>query len=439
MYVNARGVKTLAGFKPSNAAINLSKWGGSMSRRYQSTGYFHTKHIDGRYRLIDPEGYLCYHAGVAAVAINESPLTEKNAVSKFGSVDAWADSASKRLKEIGFNAAGAWSYEAALTKTPLGICGMSYFVTTYAENSGIAENSAGHKTFSQNNAIPVFDPAFEAFSNEYAENVTRDFKDSPNIVGWFSDNELPANYNVLDRFLTLNAGLEFNKYSLAVAWEFLKRETNLPNPTLDNITEDMYLKFRGVVFNRYFRVVSTALKAADPNHMYLGCRFMYLGKRFVEGTLLCESMMRAAGHWCDIISINYYLAWTPDSKAIQNFYNWSGKPFILTEWYAMAKDSGLECSTGAGFRVATQQDRGVFYQNFALWLLECPSCVGFHWFKYMDNDPSFKEAEASNINGNKGMFTPEFKEWKELTGMMQELNEQIYPLIEYFDRKNSIK
>lgn len=52
--------------------------------------------------------------------------------------------------------------------------------------------------------------------------------------------------------------------------------------------------------------------------------------------------------------------------------------------------------TGAGWLVHAQDDRGLFYENFVLALLASRSCVGWHWFKYQDNDPDDPHAEASN-------------------------------------------
>jgi hypothetical protein len=40
--------------------------------------------------------------------------------------------------------------------------------------------------------------------------------------------------------------------------------------------------------------------------------------------------------------------------------------------------------------------RGLFYENFVLALLQSRTCVGWHWFKYQDNDPDDPHAEASN-------------------------------------------
>ena len=52
--------------------------------------------------------------------------------------------------------------------------------------------------------------------------------------------------------------------------------------------------------------------------------------------------------------------------------------------------------TGAGWTVATQQERGWFYQNFTLALIESQVCVGWHWFKYKDNDPRDRTTDPSN-------------------------------------------
>lgn len=435
-----RSLDTIKGYRRTEAPA-LDRWGGRTDKSYEATGFFRVIRDGGRFWMIDPDGHPVYHTAISQVSAHTSPNMAKNAAAKYGSVEGWADTAATRLRELGFTAAGMWSDESLLhqAKTPIGLCGTAYFITTYGDRNGLTKPSVGHKVFSQNNAMPAFDPDFETFAFEYAREVTADLKGEPDLVGWFSDNELPANLNMLERFLTLDPNEPRNRYSLAVAWAFLKRETGMDEPKIEDATDDMRERFRGAVYHRYFRVVSTALKAADPNHLYLGCRFMFLGPHFMDGTLLGESMMRAAGRWCDVISVNYYLAWTPDGKEIEKWAKWSGKPLIISEWYAMASDSGMANATGAGFKVATQKDRARFYQNYALWLMECPWFVGFHWFKYSDNDPTDANAEASNVNGNKGIVTTEYVEWTDLTNAMKELNDQTYPLIEYFDRRNNVQ
>ena len=42
---------------------------------------------------------------------------------------------------------------------------------------------------------------------------------------------------------------------------------------------------------------------------------------------------------------------------MNNWGEWSGKPFLITEWYVKGEDSGLPNATGAGWNVPTQDDR----------------------------------------------------------------------------------
>ena len=64
----------------------------------------------------------------------------------------------------------------------------------------------------------------------------------------------------------------------------------------------------------------------------------------------------------------------------------SGKPILITEWYAKGVDSGMANTGGAGWLVKTQRERGLYYQKYTLGLLESKVCVGWHWFRYSDND-----------------------------------------------------
>jgi hypothetical protein len=109
---------------------------------------------------------------------------------------------------------------------------------------------------------------------------------------------------------------------------------------------------------------------------------------------------------------------------------------MVTEWYAKGMDSGFANTSGAGFVVKTQADRGRFYQNFTLGLLESGGCVGWHWFKYRDNDPNDKKADPSNIDSNKGLVNLRLEPYVPLARAMEEINRQVYSLADYFDRRS---
>lgn len=116
---------------------------------------------------------------------------------------------------------------------------------------------------------------------------------------------------------------------------------------------------------------------------------------------------------------------------------WSGRPFFITEWYIKGADSGLPNKTGAGWLVPTQKDRGLFYQNFCLELLQSPNCVGWQWFKYQDNDPENLNTDPSNRDSNKGIVNPVYEPYNDLLAQMKILNQQVYHLIRYFDRSST--
>ena len=94
---------------------------------------------------------------------------------------------------------------------------------------------------------------------------------------------------------------------------------------------------------------------------------------------------------------------------------------MITEWYAKGMDSGMENESGWGWTVKTQSGRADYYETFTLKLLSHPACVGWHWFKYMDNDPSSLTADPSNTNSNKGVMNNRYVPYTELLSRMKQL------------------
>ena len=74
------------------------------------------------------------------------------------------------------------------------------------------------------------------------------------------------------------------------------------------------------------------------------------------------------------------------------------------------------------------KERGAFYQNFVLGLLNSKKCVGWHWYRYFDKiDPHNK------TTANKGVVNKKYKPYEILHIAMREINKEIYYLIRYFD------
>ena len=414
------------GFKPLADPKKLDAYGGDPAHKSEATGFFYPKKIGDRWWLVDPEGNRFINVGICSVSPAKGSDKAKEAFEKkFGSDENWAKQTVDFMQANGFNGSGSWSNVELLSKAPLRVayCPNWNFMSSYGKKRGGTFKKPGHTGY-PNDAIFVFDPEFETFAMNHAKKLAAT-KDDPWLLGHFSDNEMPLNKDCLDNFL----GLPKEDHGYKGAWQWLQeRKGAKANPK--KITDKDREDFLELVAERYFSIVSKAIKAHDPNHLYLGCRFHGRAKN-------CEGVFRAAGRHVDVISVNLYSAWTPSTAQLGNWEKWSGKPFIITEFYSKGADTGLPNDSGAGWLVKTQKDRGLFYQNFCIGLLESKNCVGWHYFRYQDNDMEDKSHPSSTVS-NKGILTAYFEEHAQYLPLIKQLNVNVYPLIDWLDKGGKV-
>ena len=430
-----RTVDSLKGYTYNTAeSSKYDVYGGyTGGKKYEATGYFYTKFIDGRWWTIDPLGYPFFRTAVVGISRGSSNQASL-ALSMHGSVENWAQASTDRLRELGFNSAGGWSdiTNLAQVNKPLAQTKILYLMRNYANSIGVINANSGSTEFIDG-VMPVFDPAFVEYCDRDAANQLTPYANNSDVYGWMSDNELRMVLKTLDNYLNCDPAKHAFAYSYATAWTYMYVMTGKTNVSLSDVTDELRHDFLAMIYDRYFSVVEAAVHKYAPNHMYLGCRF--IGENYYD-----ESVMRVAGNYCDVISFNYYKEWTPDFEFISNVQKWTNTPFIVTEWYAKGmdvweQDNRMTNKSGSGWSVRTQADRGLFYQNFALGLLESKYCVGFDWFQYLDNDPDNLNADPSNRDANKGIYSNKLEEYTDLTEEMKYLNKNIYPLIEFFDAR----
>lgn len=413
----------LAGFAPQS--VKLDKYGGWSGETHRATGFFYVKKLGDRWWLIDPEGHRFLHVAVCSVTPGHSPENLRALPQRFGNTDAWRDKTLDMLYKHGFNGTGAWSDDDLFARaarrpvyTPI-LNLMSTFRRSLGKTTA-KPDQAGYP----NDCIPVFHPGFERFADVYARGMAR-HKDDPYLLGYFSDNELRFPADSLNRFLKLPD----DDPGRQAARQWLNRRRDGKNLSAKPTTEESEA-WLGCVADRYFGVVAQAIKRYDPNHLYLG-------SRLYDGNWRHEAFLRAAGKHIDVLSYNLYGAWSPSATMLSVWTRWTGRPVMITEFYAKGEDSGMANTAGAGWIVPTQADRGRFYQTFVLGLLESKTCVGWHWFKYIDNDPQDPSAAPSNRDSNKGIVTAGYRPWTPLLDKMREINEAVYPLTAWFDEKEA--
>jgi hypothetical protein len=417
-----RTLDDLSGFKP--AQIPLTKFGGRADRREKATGFFRAEKIGDRWWMVDPEGGLYLNVAVVGV----SPRNKYGSKAAFGKLfgdDAhWADATLGLLRDHGFNGTGGWSDVETIraAKNPAAYTVSMGLAAGFGKKLGAAFQQPGHTGF-VSDCIPSLHPDFPAYCDEQCAKLAA-AKDDPWRIGYFSDNEMPGNLKMLDNMISLsdtNATL-MPMRKAARAWLAARGRD------AKSISDEDRAAFLGYVYSEYLRITTAAIRRADPNHLCLGPRFHSPVRERRE-------VWEAAGKYLDVIAMNYYGTWTPRASDLENWAKWSGKPCVITEFYTKGADTPLANSTGAGWLVKTQKDRGLFYQNYVLALLESKSCVGWHWFKYMDNDPTDMSVDPSNRDSNKGIVTIAYDPYDALLEQMKPVNQNVYSLADYFDAK----
>ncbi|MHB9056542.1 MAG: agarase [Paludibacteraceae bacterium] len=402
----------------------LNEYGSCLFERRKATGFFRVEKINGRWWYVDPNGYLHLQIAVASFRQGTSPRNITSFREKFGDTEIWVKKTADKLHCVGFNGVASWAdndavntYNSAnnrkLTYAPI-----LNFMSEYGRRRGGTYQLPGNIGY-PNQTIFVFDPEFETFCDEFARNEISKYANDKNLIGYFSDNELPLGKNNLEGYLTLKNEKDPGKLA-AQKWMRNKKISE------NQISDSIRAEFAGFVAEKYYSIVSKAIKKADPNHLYIGSR-LHGNAKFTK------EIVAAAGKYCDVVSINFYDEWAPSEIMMKNWEEWSGKPFIITEFYTKGEDAGMQNLSGAGWKVHTQKDRGYAYQHFTLSLLKSKNCIGWHWFRYQDNDPETPGADPSNLDANKGLVNNDYEYYDDLMDLMKELNLNAYKLASYFD------
>lgn len=412
-----RTIDTLSGYNAvEEAPARCPEYGGLLDRTAEATGYFHTKQIGDRWWIVDPHGHLMIFMGVDSVDINNlGDYVQKN----YGTYEKWAKEGVDDLRSWGFNVGNAWQDLA--TYLPPVKFAQTWTVGcmgNYAQKvTGRWEWQPGHVGFTDNNTIPVFDPDFVDWADYFMKKHTDQIKGEESIVGIFSDNELPHQGDMLKRYLTLDPSEPYVAYSHATAWEWFRQATGKAKPTLNDITDELNDDWNDFIYDRYYQVVYNAFRKYDQEHMYLGFRMMDQRENIYQ-----RGIIRATGRYADVMAINLYDHWTPRMGMLNNFYEWSGKPMWVTEWYARYVRGG-----GAGWIVESDQDKAMFYQNYTLRLLESKTCIGWNYFTYQSG------STGSVLGNNPDDPTQPTETFKK---SFTQLNHNVYNLIDFFDKRD---
>ncbi len=367
---------------------------------YGAGNYYRVEQRSGVWWFVAPDGQLTLSMGVDNVSYrgdvvhNTTVHPYFNRVSKlYPTENDWAETELRRIRSWGFNTLGSWS-NPYLWK----------YKMPYTVILDIATRSGA--SWLKGIPVDVYSPHFEATARRIAERECAPRAHDPNLVGYFSDNELRwgpdwrGKQNMLAMYLNLpsdSAGrqhaIEFLKKRYSGSLQKLNQAWGVHAESFDKVPSEASTKafqadnsvFLGMVAERYFQVCAKAIHSADPNHLYLGAKFAGMPP---------EPVIRASSA-ADVVSVDIY-SFDPRPE-VKKIYKLSGRPVLVAEFAFRAKDSGLPNTKGAGPRVADQAARARAYTNFVTWLESLPEAVGFHWFEWCD-EPVQGRFDGENSN-----------------------------------------
>lgn len=412
-----------------------SKFGGwADGPRYEATGQFRVQKIDGKWWLIDPEGYLFWAHGVVRVTTSSAmtPLDDRreyfeglpaddsdpfyafystrdellypyytargikdiydyssaNAFRKYGPdyKNIFAELAHRRLR--------SWGLNLIANSSDRSICLMDK--TAYNERVDLGAPVAGYPVWPVLQGsrgwwpfIDPFDASFPLCVRAHLEDVRPQLED-PWCVGVFVDNEIAwgnqANFATLaykaspDQaakvVLVNDLAARYKSISgLNKAWgtSFASWNDIMANRADPPKAAQADLEaFTLKIVREYFAVVRRVFKEIAPDKLYMGCRF--------SGAP--EYVVRIAADYCDVMSYNTY------AYDVYGFNLPDGLdvPIMYGEFHFGSTDRGM---FHAGQTWANNQEqKGQCYENYVRSALENPLIIGTNWHQFSDQATS---------------------------------------------------
>ena len=397
------------------------RFGGDTSRKLTGgTGFFDSvKTKDGRWHLVDPDGYDYFSMGVCCVR----PGQEGDITGFTGNLETVPEKGNEFLEEKKHpwfdHSIRLYDYGRANLKRVYGekwkekwlkITG--HILKSHGINS--MGNGSEPAFFQEDIKMPytrqlsgfpvtdinIFRDFPDVLSPQYAENSRkfaeqlREWKEDKWLIGYFLRNEpgfgFIADIAVANEVLH-NPEMTYCRRGLIsfltkrykiiekmnMAWDSaFSSFSDLEKPIDDCMgaypaSEADLREFSRFLVREYCRIPSEACRAVDPNHMNLGMRWAKMNNKD----------MLAGWEYFDVFSFNCY---SIDPEPDMDFIISAGidRPLLIGEYHCGALDRGLPATGLKG--VKDQTERGVMWRMFVEKTAANPCGVGAHWFQYQD-------------------------------------------------------
>lgn len=369
--------------------FNVSKYGGYLDTRARATGFFRVEKINGKWWFIDPLGHYFLSVGSTGIgpggsfarvegreyiytAFPPEELTKSykrlgkasfytwNLYRRFGPDfhEKWMDFTSRRMDDWGLNTIANWS-DAAFGRSQ-----RKPYVATLG-GWGFDPNTMGMPD--------VYAPGYAASVDEAAARQCTPLRNDPYLLGYFVGNEPPW------------PGRELELVNVILGGNDTPMKAALIRHLEAGDTPESRKAFVYDTYTRFIRIINSAIKKHDPNHLNLGLRF--------GGSPPDDLVKASSSVGFDVFSLNIY-GYSAYPERLARIDELTGLPIIIGEFHFGTTERGLS----PGLRqTINQEERGVAYRYYVENAFAHPSLIGTHWFQWWDQ-PSTGRNDGENYN-----------------------------------------
>lgn len=394
--------------------FNYSKYGGFLGTQAKASGFFRVEKIDGKWWFIDPEGHYFFSTGSTGIRqpsafsrvegreyiykafvpeeiiksdnrIEKASFNTWNLYRRYGSdwYQKWMDLTVRRMEDWGLNTIANWS-DATLGRSQR----KAYVATT-----------SGWRFEAKTMGMPdVYAPDYAAAIDAEAARQCSPLKNDPYLIGYFVGNEPPW------------PGREQELVKVILEGDDTPMKAELKKYLSVGDTPERRKTFVYDTYSKFIKIINTAIKKYDPNHLNLGFRF--------GGNPTDDIIKVSASIGFDVFSLNIYgYSAIPDRlKRIDDF---TGLPILIGEFHFGTPGRGLS----PGLRqTISQEERGIAYRYYVENAAAHPSLIGTHWFQWWDQ-PATGRNDGENYNI--GWVDVTDRPYKELIDAAKETHKRI--------------
>lgn len=352
--------------------------------RQEATGYFYTKVINGKYRVVDPEGYLNTIKNVA------TPLPEldtPNSIQVNGTkrdyveiynTENWTQKTQDVMMGADFNCYE--HYYSLITENRFCYNKMNIISKFPILDSWARELKLDNRE--QAKLCNILHPKFvERVNFKVKQILAKEVQRKNNVLAYTLDNEpIFEKEDLINCLCTQSNQLQYRNEA-AEAW--LKFRLGTDDVSIADVTDELCDEFISFEFYVYSKIIVDKIKSIDSNHMIFSPAIQWVKFSQKYGYLLNnDNFFKVLNKFYDALSFTHYSTYDTLNEGLDLLK--LNIPVFLNEFSMKALDGPRSRNLLAGPAVETQEERAKYFEFIATQCLRHNNCIGYTWYQYSD-------------------------------------------------------